>query len=117
MSLIAEDYGGGAVFNNHLFRSQLNYQFTRELSLRTIVDYNGVLPNTALIDSSGQAGDCRFSADVARQSGTAFYLGYTDTHQDLRDLPRHPGFCEEYRPPSSTTGRQLFIKVSYLIRR
>src|SRR5205814_609806 len=30
-----------SVFVNHLARSRLNYQFTRELSLRLIMDYNG----------------------------------------------------------------------------
>src|SRR5262249_46900386 len=40
----------GSIYNNHLVRSKLNYQFTRALSLRAIIDYNGVLPNPNLID-------------------------------------------------------------------
>jgi hypothetical protein len=31
--------------NNHIIRSQWNYQFTRELSLRAILQYNGLLAN------------------------------------------------------------------------
>jgi hypothetical protein len=27
-------------FNNHILRSKVNYQFSRELSLRAIFDYN-----------------------------------------------------------------------------
>jgi len=38
-----------SIFNNHILRSKLNYQFTRELSVRMIVDYNAVLPNFSLI--------------------------------------------------------------------
>jgi hypothetical protein len=117
-SLIAEDYGGGAVFNNHLFRSELNYQFTRELSLRSIIDYNGVLPNESLIDLTlAKTVTADFLLTWLAAPGTAFYLGYTDTHQNLAIFPGMPDFVNPIGPPSATTGRQLFIKVSYLIRR
>ena len=47
-SYLAGIHGHAAVFNSHLLRSTLNYQFTRTLSLRTILDYNGILPNSSL---------------------------------------------------------------------
>ncbi len=118
MSQVAQEYGGGAVFNNHLFRSQLNYQFTRELSLRTIIDYNGVLPNTALIDlTPAKTVTADFLLTWLASPGTAIYLGYTDTHQNLAIFPGMPDFVGNIGAPSTTTGRQLFLKVSYLIRR
>jgi len=117
-SQVADYYGGGAVFNNHLLRSQLNYQFSRELSLRAIVDYNGVLPNAALIDLTP---DKRVTADFLltwlATPGTAFYLGYTDTHENLAILPGMPNYVGTLSGPSTTTGRQVFVKVSYLFRR
>ena len=45
-----------SVFTNHLTRSRVNYQFTRALSLRMIVDYNAVLENAALIDLNARSG-------------------------------------------------------------
>ena len=39
----------GAIFNNHILRSKVNYQFTRKISPRAIFDYNGVLPNSRLV--------------------------------------------------------------------
>ena len=45
-----EDSGyHGTIFDNHIARSRANYQFTRELSLRAILDYNAVLSNPALV--------------------------------------------------------------------
>ena len=117
-SHVAEYYGGGAVFNNHLLRSQLNYQFTRALSLRAIVDYNGVLPNTSLIALTP---DKRVTADFLltwlANPGMAFYLGYTDTRENLAIFPGMPNSVGTLPGPSTTVGRQVFVKVSYLFRR
>ena len=46
---LADPDFAGAIFNNHILRSKVNYQFSREFSLRAIVDYNGVLPNSTLV--------------------------------------------------------------------
>jgi hypothetical protein len=117
-SQVAVNYGAGAVFSNHLMRSQLNYQFSRELSLRAIVDYNGVLPNASLIDLARSK---RVTADFLLTwlvtPGTAFYLGYTDTHENLAIFPGMPNYVGTIGGPSTTTGRQIFVKVSYLLRR
>ncbi len=42
-------------FVNHLARSRVNYQFMRALSLRLILDYNGVQPNPALPTWTGRS--------------------------------------------------------------
>ncbi len=64
-----------SVFTNHLTRSRINYQFTRALSLRMIVDYNAVLENAALIDLQRQkrlTGDALF--DLPDSSGNRALL-------------------------------------------
>src|SRR5256886_3448103 len=40
---------GQSIFNNYLLRTKVNYQFTKELSLRLIVDYDATLDNTRLL--------------------------------------------------------------------
>ncbi|MCU1238860.1 MAG: rane associated hydrolase [Candidatus Solibacter sp.] len=106
-----------AVFVNHLARSRLNYQFTRELSLRMIVDYNGVLANPQLVNLTRQK---RITGDVLLtyliHPGTALYLGYTDRLENLRLLPGAPPTVSTIGFPSTTTARQFFAKVSYLFR-
>jgi len=105
------------VFVNHLARSRLNYQFNRALSLRMILDYNGVLQNPGLIDLQRQK---RFTGDVLLtyllHPGTALYLGYTDRIENLRLFPGAPPTVSPIGFPSTTTGRQFFAKISYLIR-
>jgi hypothetical protein len=106
-----------AVFVNHLLRSRFNYQFTRALSLRAILDYNGTLPNAALTSATRAK---RVSGDVLLtyllHPGTALYLGYSDLRENLALLPGQPPSVERIRSPSTTTGRQLFAKLSYLFR-
>jgi hypothetical protein len=105
------------VFVNHLARSRLNYQFNRELSFRIIVDYNGVLPNQSLINLDRQK---RVTGDVLLtyliHPGTAFYVGYTDRLENLAIVPGSPPSVNRIGFPSTTTGRQFFAKLSYMVR-
>jgi predicted porin len=105
------------VFNNHITRTKLNYQFTRELSLRLIMDYNAVLPNALL---AAQQRTKRVTGDVLLtyllSPGTAFYMGYTDQYANLALQPGSPGLIPT-NSPTTSTGRQFFVKVSYLFRR
>ena len=106
--------GSQGVFNNHLFRSKLNMQFTKELSLRFIADYNGLLSNPALFDSSTfkrLTGDILFTYLV--QPGTALHIGYTDRYDNLAFSNEPSGPIVNSRYPTLSTGRQLFIKLSY----
>jgi hypothetical protein len=103
-----------SVFVNHLTRTRVNYQFTRALSLRMIVDYNAVLENAALIDLSRQkriTGDALVTYLI--HPGTALYVGYTDR---LENLGLTNGTVVPVGFPSTTTARQFFAKVSYLFR-
>jgi hypothetical protein len=105
------------VFVNHLARSRVNYQFTRELSMRLILDYNGVLENPALVNLARQkriTGDALLTYLI--HPGTALYLGYTDRLENLRLFPGSPPVVAPIGFPSTTTARQFFAKVSYLFR-
>jgi hypothetical protein len=105
------------VFVNHLVRSRLNYQFTRELSLRVILDYNATLQNPLLTSLERQK---RFAGDVLLtyliHPGTALYIGYTDQLENLGLVPGLPAAVMRIPFPSTTIGREFFAKVSYLFR-
>jgi hypothetical protein len=107
---------GSRIFSNHILRSRVNYQFTRALSMRTIVDYGAVLPNAALVDLTQ---DKRFTADVLftylLNPGTALYVGYTDRYENLRIDPLEGGLTR-VSSPFQSVGRQVFVKASYLLR-
>jgi hypothetical protein len=130
---------GKGIFDNHIVRSKWNWQFTPQLSLRVILQYNSVLANTP-----GQAfytpatlttpsvpfylytylpTQKEFNADFLLtylvHPGTAIYVGY---NSDLQNLDR------EFTPgPEGLAGlysangyindsRQFFVKVSYQFR-
>jgi len=108
-----------SIFNNHLLRWKVNYQFTRALSLRAIVDYNAVLANPSLIAqerTKSLTGDILFT--YLLNPGTAFYVGYTDRHENLVLDPTLPPSLRLQRivEPTTSTGRQFFVKLSYLFR-
>ena len=117
---------GKNIFNNHLMRSRLNYQFTKEFSLRLIVDYDATLANPNLLDLQTNLGSFvggpfaptkKLTGDVLftylLHPGTAVYAGYTDGYSNLRAVPAPP---PPGGPPTTATGRLFFVKVSYLFR-
>lgn len=109
--------GPASVFNNHVVRLKANYQFSRRLSLRAILDYNAQLPNRFLV---AQEYAKRLSGDVLLtymvNPGTALYLGYTDGYENVALDMMSPGGLRRTNSPGASTGRQLFAKLSYLFR-
>ncbi len=111
---------GTAIFNNHIVRSKVNYQFSKQLSLRAILDYNATLPNEQLTIFPREK---RLNGDVLLtylvNPGTALYIGYSDRTENqqlvamgmpaINALRTTPGLA-------GSTGRQFFVKFSYLFR-
>jgi hypothetical protein len=109
-------------FNDYIFRTKWNYQFTRSFSLRLIGQYNGNLTNTVYTSLQNAK---NFNADVLFtylvHPGTAIYVGYnSDVANYNRALLPDPHDPSKYllRSPNSyiNDGRQFFVKVSYLLR-
>jgi len=105
------------IFTLHLWRTKANLQFTRALSLRAIIDYNGVRPNAALIDLTR---DKRLTADILVtylvNPGTAIYVGYNDQYANVRIDPLPSPALSPTASPTTSVGRQFFVKASYLLR-
>ena len=103
------------IFDNHIMRSRVNYQVSRELSFRGILDYNGVLANPLLVDLQRTK---HLTADLLMtylvNPGTAVYIGYTDGYDNVAIDPQ--GVRGFIRNPTTSTGRQFFVKTSYLFR-
>ncbi len=107
----------GSVFNNHLVRWKTNYQFTRALSIRTIIDYNGLLPNQALLAQPGYkqlVGDILLTYLV--NPGTALHVGYNNRHENLAIDATGPPALRNTQSPTIPTASQFFVKISYLLR-
>lgn len=104
-------------FVNHLIRSRATYQLSRQLSLRMIIDYLAVLQNPDLISFNRQkqvTGNVLLTYLV--HPGTAFYIGYTDSLENLGLVDGTPATTTPLGFPSTTVQRQFFAKLSYLYR-
>ena len=103
------------VFDDHILRTKVTYQLTRAMSLRGIVDYHATLPDTVLVALEHSK---RLAADVLltymANPGTAVYVGYTDTYENIEVGP--PWRFRAGGSASVSTGRQLFVKLGYLLR-
>lgn len=102
------------IFDNHIVRSRANYQFTRELSLRAILDYNAVLSDPSLVAldrTKHLTMDLLFT--YLTHPGTAIYVGYTDGYDNVQ---LGSSGLVPINGPTTSTGRQFFVKTSYLFR-
>jgi hypothetical protein len=116
-SRLPAEFAGAAIFNNHIARTKVNYQFNRAASLRFILDYNSILPNSTLValDKQKHMGvDALFTYMV--NPGTALYVGYTDLYDNYRLDPTLSPALRRTAFPDLNTGRQVFVKLSYLFR-
>jgi hypothetical protein len=108
---------GTAVFNNHLVRSKVNYQFSNRLGLRFILDYNSVLPNSSLanLEKEKRVGlDALLTYMV--NPGTALYIGYTNQQENYKLDPLVSPALYRTSSIDLNTGRQFFVKLSYVFR-
>jgi len=114
---IATDRG---IFNDHIVRSKWNWQFTPQLSLRMILQYNSLLANTPGTTDlyTGLPTSRQFNADFLLtylvHPGTAVYVGY---NSDLQNLNVAPGTgVSNTAKGYINDSRQFFVKVSYQFR-
>jgi hypothetical protein len=117
---------GKGIFNNHIVRSKWNWQFTPQLSLRMILQYNSILANTpgnTVYPYTYLPTQKQFNADFLItylvHPGTAIYVGYNSDLQNLdRQLTPGPeGPAGLYTAKGYINdSRQFFVKVSYLFR-
>lgn len=121
-------HGGEFVYENQVLRTKVNYQFTRALSARVIVEYDSTLGNP-LETTVHRTKQVQTQALLTwlPHPGTAVYVGWNNDLQNLDHrictpvagvvrgcdinqpiLPRGPGYLND--------GRQFFVKASYLLR-
>jgi hypothetical protein len=117
---------GKGVFNNHIVRSKWNWQFTPQLSLRLILQYNSVLANTpgnTFYPYTYLPTQKQFNTDLLLtylvHPGTAIYVGYNSDLQNLDHglMPDPAGLAGLYTSKGYINdSRQFFVKVSYQFR-
>ncbi|HWY19907.1 MAG TPA: DUF5916 domain-containing protein [Candidatus Acidoferrum sp.] len=117
---------GKGIFNDHIIRSKWNWQFTPQLSLRVILQYNALLANTpgnTVYPYTYLPTQKQFNADFLLtylvHPGTAVYVGYNSDLQNLDHGLMHDsaGLAGLYTSKGYINdSRQFFVKVSYQFR-
>ncbi len=116
---------GRGIFNDHILRSKINWQFTPQLSLRLILQYNALLAGTPGVGSpytylpTSRQFNADFLLTYLVHPGTAIYVGYNSDLQNLNVVPGSPtsaGFVTNTPRGYINDSRQFFVKVSYLFR-
>ncbi len=116
---------GRGIFNDHIVRSKWNWQFTPQLSVRVILQYNALLAGTPGVGSpytylpTSRQFNADFLVTYLVHPGTAIYVGYNSDLQNLSvvpAIPGSPGFVTNTARGYLNDSRQFFVKVSYLFR-
>lgn len=118
LSNLRQHRASAGIFTNHIVRSNWNWQFNRELSLRFIAQYDGLLTNpagTRLETSKNLNFDFLFT--YLLNPGTALFIGYNSNRQNIELLPGEERVeIIRNRDRFINDGRQFFVKFSYLLR-
>lgn len=118
---------GAPVYDNHELISRWNYQFNKATSFNLIGQYISTLPNAPLTDAQNLK---TVFADALLtympHPGTALYVGYIGNFANLNPVlctRETDGTCDPNAPILPTTdsgmmndGKNLYVKVSYLLR-
>ena len=116
---------GRGIFNDHILRSKWNWQFTPQLSVRVILQYNALLAGTPGVGSpytylpTQKEFNADFLITYLVHPGTAIYVGYNSDLENLDVVPRtltSPGYVTNTARGYLNDSRQFFVKVSYLFR-
>ena len=116
---------GRGILNDHILRSKWNWQFTPQLSVRVILQYNGLLAATPGAGSpytylpTQKEFNADFLVTYLVHPGTAIYFGYNSDLQNLnvqQGTPAMPGGVTDTARGYINDSRQFFVKASYLFR-
>lgn len=115
---LENDSTGTRVLEDLIARVRLNWQFTREWSLRTIIQYERTRPNpleTTITDHKNWNFDLLLTYRV--NPWTAMYLSYNTNRQNIAVEERNGIASIVHTNSLITDSEQLLLKFTYLLRR
>ena len=122
MSLLSTELedreGRGTIFTDRIVRMRWNYQFTKEMSLRVILQHEDTQPTPGL---SRLTDEENLNVDVlfryVLNPWSALYVGFNNNESNLQLVEDEAGGTSLMRTEElARDGRQLFVKFSYLLQ-
>ena len=109
--------GRGTIFTDRIVRTRWNYQFTKEMSLRVILQHEDTEPTelSRLTDEENLNLDVLFR--YVLNPWSALYIGFNNNESNLQLVENEQGGTELVRTEElARDGQQLFVKFSYLLQ-
>ncbi|HUQ53117.1 MAG TPA: DUF5916 domain-containing protein [Gammaproteobacteria bacterium] len=108
--------GRGKIFDDRILRTRVNYQFSKEMSLRVILQHEETTP-TAL---SRLTNDENLNLDLlfryVLNPWSALYVGYNNNESNLQLVDTPQGTQLLRSEDLARDGQQFFVKFSYLLQ-
>jgi hypothetical protein len=108
--------GRGAIFDDRIVRTRWNYQFTKEMSLRVILQHEDTKPTSL----SRLTRDESLNLDVlfryVLNPLSALYVGFNNNESNLQLVDTPQGIELVRTEDLARDGQQFFVKFSYLLQ-
>jgi hypothetical protein len=110
--------GAGSIFTNEIFRTKFNYQFTKEWSLRFIVQQDDIQPGAASLTSLPRDRNRNYDVLVRYviNPWSSLYFGYNTNSSNFELVDMGSGTEIVRTDDLRRDGDQLFVKFSYLLQ-
>ncbi len=110
--------GAGSIFTNEIFRTKFNYQFTKEWSLRFIVQQDDIQPGEPTLTSLARDRNRNYDVLVRYviNPWSSLYFGYNTNSSNFELVDMGSGTEVVRTDDLRRDGDQLFVKFSYLLQ-
>ena len=108
--------GTGTIFENEITRLQLNYQFTKELSVRLIAQHEQTVPGVMTRLDLGENMNWDLLARYVLNPWSALYVGYNSNSSNFDLIDTEFGTELVTTTDLRRDGEQFFAKFSYLFQ-
>ena len=110
--------GRGSIFSNTIVRTRVNYQFTKEWSLRFIVQQDDIEPGSPLLTSIERDRNRNYDllARYVINPWSSLYFGYNSNSSNFELVDGEDGTEIIRTNGLRQDGEQFFVKFSYLLQ-
>ncbi len=108
--------GRGSIFDDTILRTRLNVQFTKEMSVRLIVQHEDTKPTALSRLTRAENLNLDVLFRYVLNPWSALYVGYNNNESNLQliDTPQGPELVRT--EDLARDGQQFFVKFSYLLQ-
>jgi hypothetical protein len=107
---------GGRIFNDRIFRARVNYQFTKEMSLRVILQHEDTQPTALSRLTRDESLNLDLLFRYVLNPWSALYVGFNNNESNLQLVDTPQGTQIVRSEDLARDGQQLFVKFSYLLQ-